>query len=159
MEITNEIIYNEVMNVKLMLQTILKVSKSDKLKILEEETKLKKRLAVGQAQSLLGGISRPWALDLMKRVGKELHYRFIPGDKALKRPSILTYNETEATKETYENIKNFVLERGFVTLADICLIIDLNVATGLERAREIAENIVKTDKSYYFDSPKLFRKA
>ena len=83
MGITNEEIYEKLTNMESMIQTMLRVNKSDKLKILEDELKKRKRIDVGQVQSLLG-TSRPWALTLMRKLSKESNYKFIKGSKDAK---------------------------------------------------------------------------
>ena len=46
----------------------------------------------------------------------------------------------------------------FISLADICQILRLNVQTDLEQAREIAKKFTETHKEYDLEGPKLIKK-
>lgn len=157
MGITNEEIYEKLTNMESMIQTMLRVNKSDKLKILEDELKKRKRIDVGQVQSLLG-TSRPWALTLMRKLSKESNYKFIKGSKERKTPSVLLYSEQEIIKGINEKIMLSLEGKEFISLADICQILRLNVQTDLEQAREIAKKFTETHKEYDLEGPKLIKK-
>lgn len=148
MAITNEQIYEKLNGIDTSLQILLRANRSDKIKLLEEETKILRRIEVGKVQTLLGGISRPWALSLMKKLGEESHFEFVIGDKRMKRPSLIIFNEPEATKERYEKIKEFVDKNKIVSYAQICEYLELPLETNLDAIKSIVSNIIENEVGY-----------
>lgn len=157
MEITNNQIYEKLISLELAIKAMSKVGKSDKIQILEDTIKDMKRIEVGQVQSLLN-ISRPWALNLMRKIGKENHFTFVQGDMKLKRPTIILYEEEQAKRERYNQLKEFVDDKKIVTFAQIREYLGIPERYGwLESVLSIAEDLTKNEKGYSIQGSRLFK--
>jgi hypothetical protein len=159
MKVSNEELFELLNEIKSMIQCLMKSSKSKKFNILMDEVKLRKRMDVGSVQSFLGGISRPWTLNLMKKLGKENHFDFIKGDVAMKRPSLIIYNEAQAVNERYEKIKELMSNLNIASFAQISQYLNLNLERDLILLKRIIDNFVEKEKSYFIkDGNKLCKK-
>ena len=147
MEITNEQIWEILGNIESKIDALHRFNHSNKFNLLIEEVKIRKRMETTTAMSFCG-ISRPWALNLMKKIGKEEHFQYINGDKALRKSSIIFYNEAQAAKARYEKMKSLVDERREITFADICFELKLNLQRDLDLIKSIASNLVESEEGY-----------
>ncbi|MEN7982110.1 MAG: hypothetical protein ABFQ65_01540 [Nanoarchaeota archaeon] len=149
MEISNEKIYEKLIGLELQIQALNRANKSNKFQFLEQEVKNLERVEVSKVQSILGGISRPWALNLMKKLGKENHFQFVPGNRQMKRPSLIVYEEAKAKKEKYDKIKSFVNKNGIVSFAQICEYLNLELNDkNLEIIKIIINGLIRTETEY-----------
>jgi len=163
MEITNEEIYEKLLENSRMLEVLVSYRRTDKARALENEVRLRKVLTVNKIQTFLGGISRPWALRLMKRLGEQEHFSFILGDKILKKPSLIVYEEAKEKREFLKKLKFFVDQEGVVSLAQIADPFDLTVEDNLINIRKILRDFIElesTEESEYYvkDGNKLCKK-
>jgi len=159
MEITNNQIYEKLISIELALQAINKINKSDKLQILENTTKDLKRMEPRQVESLLG-VSRPWALRMMRKLSKEKHFTFIKGDMKYKRPSIILYEEENAKRERYEKAKEFIDKNGIVTFAQIRAHLKIPEKEGwFESVQIIANTLTSSKKEYYIEGNKVCKRT
>lgn len=146
MEITNEQIYEKLINIERMLESQTNYNKSDKFQVLEREVRIRKSMNVTKVQSFLGGISRPWALTLMKKLGKENHFSFILGDKHLKKPSLIVYEEAKVKKEQHDKIKELVDKEGIVTFAQIGNCLHLSLEENLINIRQLVRDFIDVEE-------------
>jgi hypothetical protein len=164
MEITNELIYEKLVNIERMLESLTIYNKSDKFQILEKEVRITKGMNVNQVQTFLGGISRNWALNLMKKLGKENHFGFVLGDKSLKKPSLIIYEEDKVKKEKHDKIKELVDKENIVTIAQIAEFLHLTLGDNLIIIRKIIKDFIEVEKQkgheYYIkEENKLCKKT
>jgi len=153
MEVTNKMIYGKLIENTRILESLISYKKSNKGQALENEVRIRKHMNVNQIQTFLGGISRPWALSLMKRLGEQDHFNFILGDKILKRPSVIVYEEEKEKKEQFEKIKELVDKEKIVTIARIAEFLHLTLEDNLINIRRFMRDFIKSESendSKYF---------
>ena len=162
---SSEQIYEKLESIEALLASLVRSQKSNKAQLLEDEVRRRKRMTVNDVQTFLGGISRPWALSLMKHLGENLSFKFIIGDRQLKRPSLIIYDEARLIRERYEKIKAIVDKEGVVTLASLARQLGFN---DLERDFIILKQLVndfvdsqfnESGEYYMIDVNKLAKKT
>jgi len=145
MEVTNKIIYEKLFEITRMLESLISYKNPNKSQALENEIRIRKHMAVNQIQTFLGGISRPHALTLMKRLGEQNNFNFILGDKSSKRPSVIVYEEEKEKKEQFEKIKELVDKEKIVTIARIAEFLHLTLEDNLINIRRFMRDFIKSE--------------
>jgi hypothetical protein len=163
MRISQRQIYEKLENIEIMVAAIAKAGKPGKVQRLEEEVKLRKRMNVNQVQTFFGGMSRPWALNRMRKLGAQPLFKFIPGDMSMKRPSIVLYQEAEKKREYIQKIKELVDKAGIATLSEINNALGLHLEMDLLIIRDLMKEFIKSeggeDSPYYLEGCKLCKRA
>jgi hypothetical protein len=122
---------------------LMNSSKSSKLNLVEDKLRQLKYLEVGQVQRILN-CSRPWALELMKKVGqKNSFYKFYIGDKELQSPSRLVYLEEEKIEEDLFKIAGFVSSQKSTGAAQICEHLGLDLPTYVEYIKGLMRRLAQ----------------
>ncbi len=148
-KIDNKKLYDKLKDIEELLKISLRANSSNKFQLLLSEVQSRKRLNVQQIQTLLGGVSRNWALELMKRLGREKHFKFVVGDVKLQRGSLVIYQEQEAIQENYSKIKKLLQNKEVVSFADIrnCLGLENN-EIGFGFTQNIINDFVNENEGY-----------
>lgn len=148
MEITNNQIWDKLTAIELKIDSLHRFKHSDKFNILREEVKIRRRMITTAVMGFLG-VSRNWALDRMKKLGEEEHFKFILGDKNTKRTSLILYQEEQAMRSRYKKIIDLVDQYGEIRFAKICSELKLDLEKNLDVVRSLAGNIVENENGYY----------
>jgi len=145
---TNNQIWEKLDKIESKIDSLYRFNHSNKFNLLKEQVKLRKRMDTTAVMALCG-VSRPWTLHLMKKLGKEVHFRFIDGDKTVKRPSLILYSEEQAMRSRYKEIKDLVDKNKEITFAKICSELKLSLGRDLGLVKSLVDDLVKKEKGYY----------
>lgn len=155
MKISNERLFEEIQILKELVRTSIRARKSNKDQDLEIEVKSRKKMNVHQVESHLG-CSRPWALSLMKKLGKESFFTFVRGDKDTKRPSFIIYEDALIAKGINDKIEEIMTKYKEISFADLADKLGINNKENwLEEVKAHADNFTKTVKEYELTGNKL----
>lgn len=100
-------------------------------------------MSVKQVMDCLN-ISRTYALTLMERLGKEIGFAFFRGNREMRFPSRIVYDQSKVLKHQYTKIKELFSQKDYVTFHDL-----INVfATDLNGAKVIAHTFVSMNNGY-----------
>ncbi|MBI3036513.1 hypothetical protein HYY73_02025 [Candidatus Woesearchaeota archaeon] len=91
---------------------------SDKAGKLAEEAQKRGRLTSSDVDKFFG-TSRGWALHLMEKVGSQPGFRFVKGESASKRPSVLVYDPSLIVQDQYKAIDKLIAEKPTVIFYEI----------------------------------------
>jgi hypothetical protein len=145
-----------------MLQALIRGNKPEKVQSLEWEIREKKRMNVGQVEIFLGGISRTWALNRMRKLANSSKYiRFVEGNKKTKNPSFLIYLEDQLKKGYFEKMETQFESNPVLSLSDIAKLLDLSITTDIFLVRDIVKEFVaNSDGKYYLvEENKICKKS
>jgi len=157
MEITNEQIYERIGVVEDLVRASVRAGKSDKLRELEIEVKTRSCMKVSEVQTYFGGISRPWALKLMKELGKEPFFKFLLGDKEQKRPSSILHNRQESKKETLEKMSKALIASKQLSLSELADLLNLKkYEYWLQIIRGYVSDLIESDERFTQDEGKVY---
>ncbi len=105
-------------SIETIIRTLVRQKMSNKSERLMDEVTKKGRLNVKQVESLFN-ISRPWAINLMGKLGKEYGFHFTKGDINKRLPSIITFNESLLIKDQHNKIQELLNTKGTVRFYDL----------------------------------------
>ncbi len=137
-------------NMELLMEDVVKTKKSstNKMRDLEKETRERGLMEVIQVQKLLN-ISRPWALELMSRLGKEQSYTYSKGDLALQRGGVVKFNSSKARAEDIQKVKEMIkTEVEPVSFGNIMRKLNLDEEKNLGYVKEICGEICEKTQKY-----------
>ena len=136
-----------------LLRVLVKQRQSNKFEKLMDEAKRKGRLTSRQVGDFLG-IKRPYALEHMKGLGKELGFVFRVGDATT--PSTITFNESLIVQQQNKEIQKLLSKKNELTLFDIISYFNVE----LQEAKIISNNFVDySNGKYILAGNKIMRRV
>ena len=101
-----------------MIKILVRQKMSNKQEKLMDEVMKKGRFDVKQTMNFLG-ISRPHALTLMEKLGKQFGFRFRKGDQNTRMPSIILYDKSLILQDQKQRIEQLLNTKKIVSFFDI----------------------------------------
>lgn len=147
---------NKLEIVESLLRFLVRQKKSNKLILLEEEVVKKGQIKVSEVENLLG-ISKTWSLNLMRKLSKQLDFRFLVGDKKFNRPSIVVFAKSQKREGYFKILLSLLEKNKVVTLADVMKKLNL----GLDSAKDLTFDFVNENNKHYQieDGNKIVKKT
>jgi hypothetical protein len=137
-----------------LLKFVVKQRISNKKNRLIEEMQNRGRMNTGEVMTFLG-VSRTWAIDMMKKVSEHPGFSYIGGNKETQRPTIIIYNESKVINDQMIRIKKSLDKNLILTFNEIMISLDVPINT----ARIIAEYFISQNKGFViYEENKLVSK-
>ena len=136
----------------ILIRTLIKNRLGNKADKLSEEIKRVGNISVSQAMNYLG-ITRPHALDIMKKIGKQPGYTFMLGSKYFKSPSRIIYNESLIIKHQLVTILEILNKQNETTLAEIMS----STGMSLDETKYMCSYLVNENNNYLLKENKVIK--
>lgn len=138
-----------------LMKTLIRQKKGNKMQRLMDEVIKKGRIDTTAVMDL-HGVSRTWAITLLRKAGAEYGFRFIKGDKQQKRPSVLIYSQSKVIKDQHNKITEILNLKRTVSFSELMTLF----CKDLDEVRIIAEDYVQDNKGVTIeDGNKITRKT
>jgi hypothetical protein len=148
-EITNNKIFDKLVEIEGTVNIIARSKQHQTITDLADAVKANRNMNVRQVEAFYGGISRPWALDRMKKLAEKPQYRIVIGSKETMRPTTIYYQPEEELKIQLNKIKELIEQAGEVSFAAITKHLGLNIEFELNYIRIIADTLVDREPENY----------
>ncbi len=129
-----------------LIRSLIRQRKSNKTGIIQDLVVERGRITTTEVMNHLN-CCRAWALEIIKKIGRELDFKFIGGESSRNRPSVLIYTKSNQREKQIEMIKSKLEEINTLTLNAIMK----TLCVDIQNARIIAVDI----SSQYPDKFKL----
>ena len=149
-EITNAQIFDKLISIEGTLNLLFRGRQHSSLNDLEDAVKANGRMDVRQVELFLGGKSRTWAINRMRKLGGKSYFKLIIGDKRLARPTIIYYSEEEEQRTNINKIKELLEKVHEASFATITAHLEKNVVTHFEYVKSLIDGIISKEEGKYF---------